>query len=104
MHVHTVTYDYTHTHTHLHLHIHLRYLVSVGCIKPLCNMLTVQDSRVVQITIEGLENILKVGQTEAAKNNGVNPFSVLIEEAYGRLLRLGFGLDLGLGLGVGLGL
>ena len=58
-----------------------RYLVSIGCIKPLCDILTVQDPRIVLVTLEGLENILKVGQIDA--KNGVNPYSVMIEEAYG---------------------
>ena len=44
-------------------------------------MLTVQDSRIVIITLEGLENVLKVGQNDA--KGGVNPYSLLIEEAYG---------------------
>jgi importin subunit alpha-2 len=61
----------------------IKYLVSVGCIKPLCDMLTVQDSRIVTITLEGLENILRVGQKDAPNNGGVNPYSLLIEEAYG---------------------
>ena len=55
--------------------------MSIGCIKPLCDILTVQDPRIVLVTLEGLENILKVGQIDA--KNGVNPYSVLIEEAYG---------------------
>ena len=37
----------------------------------------------VMITLEGLENILKVGQQDAM--DSVNPFAVLIEEAYGML-------------------
>ena len=60
-----------------------RYLVSIGGIKPLCDMLGVQDPRVIQITLEGLENILKVGQLDVEKNGGVNPFAVLVEEAFG---------------------
>ncbi|CAI8042619.1 Importin subunit alpha-7 [Geodia barretti] len=59
----------------------IRYLASIGCIKPLCDMLTVQDSRIVTITLEGLENFLKVGQIDAG--GAVNPYSLLIEEAYG---------------------
>ena len=55
--------------------------MSIGCIKPLCDILTVQDPRIVLVTLEGLENILKVGQIDA--KNGVNPYSVMIEEAYG---------------------
>ena len=46
-------------------------------------MLTVQDPKIVLVTLEGLENILKVGQQDMGRNDGVNPFSVLIEEAYG---------------------
>lgn len=55
-------------------------MASVGCIKPLCDLLTVQDARVVVVILEGLENILRVG----SKGRGVNPFVVQIEEAYGR--------------------
>ena len=35
----------------------------------------------VMITLEGLENILKVGQQDEV--DSVNPFAVMIEEAYG---------------------
>lgn len=61
-----------------------RYLVSMGCIKPLCDLLTVQDSRMIIVTLEGLENILRVGNKDVV--SGVNSFSVLIEEAYGMLI------------------
>lgn len=44
-------------------------------------MLTVQDSRLVVVTLEGLENILKVGNNNLVQ--GVNPFGMKIEEAYG---------------------
>lgn len=64
-------------------HQQIRYLVSIGCIKPLCDMLGVPDPRVIQITLEGLENILKVGQLDVEKNGGINPFAVLIEETFG---------------------
>ena len=47
-------------------------------------MLTVQDARIVTITLEGLENILRVGQKDST-NGGVNPYSILVEEAYGEL-------------------
>ena len=76
----------THTHTspstaHTHTCIH-RYLVNIGCIKPLCDMLTVQDPRVVLVTLEGLENILRVGKSDAG-NGKANSFAHLVEEAYG---------------------
>uniref|UniRef100_A0A2K6FAD9 Karyopherin subunit alpha 5 n=1 Tax=Propithecus coquereli TaxID=379532 RepID=A0A2K6FAD9_PROCO len=37
----------------------IRYLVALGCIKPLCDLLTVMDSKIVQVALNGLENILR---------------------------------------------
>ncbi|KAA8586131.1 hypothetical protein FQN60_007700 [Etheostoma spectabile] len=62
------------------------YLVNLGCIKPLCDLLTVMDSKIVQVALNGLENILRLGEQEAKQENtgsGVNPYCSLIEEAYG---------------------
>lgn len=42
----------------------IKYLVSQGAIEPLCNLLTAQDVRIVGVALEGLENILRVGQKE----------------------------------------
>ena len=38
----------------------IRGLVDAGCIKPLCDTLTVNDTRIIIVALEGLENILKV--------------------------------------------
>ncbi|ERE75300.1 importin subunit alpha-1-like protein [Cricetulus griseus] len=60
------------------------YLVELGCIKPLCDLLTVMDSKIVQVALNGLENILRLGEQEAKRNgSGINPYCALIEEAYG---------------------
>ncbi|MEE6484145.1 hypothetical protein FKM82_013767 [Ascaphus truei] len=62
----------------------IRYLVNLGCIKPLCDLLTVMDSKIVQVALNGLENILRLGEQEAKQGgNGINPYCGLIEEAYG---------------------
>ncbi|XP_015204139.1 importin subunit alpha-7 isoform X1 [Lepisosteus oculatus] len=62
----------------------IRYLVNLGCIKPLCDLLTVMDSKIVQVALNGLENILRLGEQEAKQNGtGINPYCGLIEEAYG---------------------
>uniref|UniRef100_A0A8B9KWN0 Importin subunit alpha n=1 Tax=Astyanax mexicanus TaxID=7994 RepID=A0A8B9KWN0_ASTMX len=62
----------------------IRYLVNLGCIKPLCDLLTVMDSKIVQVALNGLENILRLGEQEARQNgSGINPYCSLIEEAYG---------------------
>lgn len=61
-----------------------RYLVELGCIKPLCDLLTVMDSKIVQVALNGLENILRLGEQESKRSgSGINPYCALIEEAYG---------------------
>lgn len=68
----------------------IKYLVSVGCIPPMCDLLTVMESNIVQVALNGLENILKSGEQCYQKPN---PYAVLIEECYGmteEVLFLGF--------------
>ncbi|KAF7146400.1 hypothetical protein RHSIM_Rhsim04G0232100 [Rhododendron simsii] len=66
-------------------HEQVKYLVSQGCIKPLCDLLVCPDPRIIIVCLEGLENILKVGEVE--KNVGstgdVNYYAQLIDEADG---------------------
>ncbi|XP_048230471.1 importin subunit alpha [Ricinus communis] len=66
-------------------HEQIKYLVSQGCIKPLCDLLICPDPRIVTVCLEGLENILKVG--EAEKNLGntgdANLYAQMIDEAEG---------------------
>eukprot|EP01018_Ginkgo_biloba_P025898 Gb_25500 [translate_table: standard] len=63
----------------------IKYLVTEGCIKPLCDLLTCPDSRIITVCLEGLENILRVGETEKEQGNteGVNMYARLIEDADG---------------------
>ncbi|XP_016372267.1 importin subunit alpha-6-like isoform X2 [Sinocyclocheilus rhinocerous] len=62
----------------------IRYLVSLNTIKPMCDLLTVMDSKIVQVALNGLENILRLGEQESKQNGiGINPYCSLIEEAYG---------------------
>jgi len=61
----------------------IRYLVQVGCIKPLCDLLTCSDARIITVALEGLENILKVGEKDAKQTGGINQYATLIEEAEG---------------------
>ena len=60
----------------------IKYLVSQGCIPPMCDLLTVQDPKIVQVALSGLENILRFGDQEA-KETGTNPYAVQVEECYG---------------------
>ncbi|XP_072996632.1 importin subunit alpha-1b-like [Typha latifolia] len=66
-------------------HDQIQYLVSQGCIKPLCDLLVCPDPRIVTVCLEGLENILKVGEAEKNKGNtgGVNQYAQMIDEAEG---------------------
>jgi importin subunit alpha-6/7 len=63
----------------------IRYLVDHGCIKPLCDLLTCPEVRIISVAMEGLENILKVGEqmAKAPGGAGVNPYASLIEDAEG---------------------
>ncbi|XP_078265204.1 importin subunit alpha-5 isoform X3 [Rhinoraja longicauda] len=62
----------------------IKYIVELGCVKPLCDLLTVMDAKIVQVSLNGLENILRLGEQEAKQNGtGINPYCALIEEAYG---------------------
>ncbi|KAF9619948.1 hypothetical protein IFM89_010564 [Coptis chinensis] len=63
----------------------IKYLVDRGCIRPLCDLLVCPDPRIVTVCLEGLENILKSGETEKnmGKNGGVNLYAQLVEDAEG---------------------
>lgn len=61
----------------------IRYLVSQGCIKPLCDLLKSTDNKIIQVALDGLENILKVGEADKETNNGVNQYALFVEEAGG---------------------
>ncbi|KAL1956426.1 hypothetical protein VTO42DRAFT_7312 [Malbranchea cinnamomea] len=65
----------------------IRYLVSQGCIKPLCDLLSCPDNKIIQVALDGLENILKVGEMDKESGQfgdaGVNRYALFIEEAGG---------------------
>lgn len=62
----------------------IRYLVAQGCIKPLCDLLSVADSKIIEVTLDSLENILKMGEMDKeARNSTVNENALYIEEAGG---------------------
>lgn len=59
--------------------------MSQGCIKPLCDLLVCPDPRIVTVCLEGLENILKIGEAEKNQGTteGVNIYAQMIEDAEG---------------------
>lgn len=62
----------------------IRYLVSQGCIKPLCDLLAVADSKIIEVTLDLLMNILKVGEMDKdLRHAATNEYAIYIEEAGG---------------------
>ena len=63
----------------------VRYLVSQGCIKPLCDLLKCMDNKIIQVALDGLENILKIGEQdkEALGPGATNQYAMYIEECGG---------------------
>lgn len=56
-----------------------------GCIKPLCDLLICPDPRIVTVCLEGLENILKIGEAdkENGQNGGINIYAQMIDDCEG---------------------
>lgn len=46
----------------------------------MCELLTVMDPKIIQVALNGLENILKSGEQQ---NTKPNPYAVFVEECYG---------------------
>lgn len=63
-------------------HQQIKYLVSCGCIKPLCDLINCSDARIVTVALEGLENILKVGEADRT-DEAPNLFAQYVDEADG---------------------
>jgi len=60
---------------------HTHFLVNKGILPPLCDILSCNDPRVVLVTLEGLDNILRLGQEES--DDGENRYCDIIEECGG---------------------
>jgi len=61
----------------------IKLMVEQGCVPPLCEMLKVADPKIVMVVLEGLENILKMGDTEASQTSQPNMMAIIINEAGG---------------------
>ena len=61
-----------------------RYLINNNCIFPLCDLLGAQDTRIITVALNGLENILRLGKLEM-KETGINQYAILIEECKGEV-------------------
>ncbi|XP_039001887.1 importin subunit alpha-1-like [Hibiscus syriacus] len=59
------------------------FLVSQGCIKPLCDLLNCRDLNIIKVCLEGLENIQKAGEADKTKGTTgrMNPYAQMISDA-----------------------
>lgn len=62
----------------------VEYLVECGCIKPMVDLMGVQDTKIIGVSLECLENILKVGKMKQQEQGlPENPFATMIEQCEG---------------------
>uniref|UniRef100_A0A646QFF3 Importin subunit alpha n=1 Tax=Hemiscolopendra marginata TaxID=943146 RepID=A0A646QFF3_9MYRI len=61
----------------------IRFLVAQGCIPPLCDLLSVMDAKIVQVALNGLDNILRLGEQDVKAHGGTNPYALMIEDCSG---------------------
>jgi importin subunit alpha-1 len=61
----------------------IRTLVGQAVIPALCGLFECGDSKIVMVALEGVDNILKVGQKDVVQLGGDNPFSDYVEECGG---------------------
>lgn len=61
----------------------IRFLVELNVISPLCDLLSIPDTKVVEVALNGLDNILKLGQHDSRLNGTPNPYALKIEECGG---------------------
>jgi len=59
------------------------YLVTLGVIPSLCDLLTLNNVKVILVALEGLENILKLGENDKAQTQGKNLYAIKVEECGG---------------------
>lgn len=62
------------------------YLVQVGAIQALCGLLHVLDNKMIQVALNGLENIMKAGQAQVGMEGfegATNKYAVIVEECGG---------------------
>ena len=66
----------------------IRYLVNQGCIKPLCDLLTMADNGIIQVALDGLSNILEVGEMDKASTGpgAANRYATRVEESGGMIM------------------
>ncbi|GAB5590268.1 Importin subunit alpha-1 [Umbelopsis nana] len=62
----------------------IKYLASQGCIKPLCDILNSMDNKIILVALDGIDNILRVGDMDRGNTDeGINMYALMVEECGG---------------------
>jgi len=61
----------------------VKFLVEQSVIPPLCEMFKCQDPKIIMVALEGIDNILKVGQKEANAMGASNRYVAFVEACHG---------------------
>ncbi|XP_038076104.1 importin subunit alpha-7-like [Patiria miniata] len=62
----------------------IRFIVEHNCIPPLCELLNVMDAKIVHVALNGLENILKLGDQDVKNNlTQQNQYALVVEHCQG---------------------
>ncbi|XP_039256969.2 importin subunit alpha-6-like [Styela clava] len=62
----------------------IRHLIKLGCISPLCDLLSIQEPKILLVALSGLDNILRLGTLDAQNHeDNHNPYALMMEECRG---------------------
>ena len=72
----------------LFLNFSLRYVASLEALKPLSDLLSVDDPKIIIVSLTAIDNILRIGEqiVKEAQNSIVNPYALQIEECFGEYI------------------
>jgi importin subunit alpha-1 len=59
----------------------IRHIVDSGCVRPMIELFTAPDPKIVMVALDGIENILLVGAK--VSKDGTNPYAPIVEENEG---------------------
>lgn len=59
----------------------IEYLITNGCLRPLIELLTVSDTKILVLVLDTLDNLLRIGKNQQEQNGlADNPIAVLVEQ------------------------
>jgi importin subunit alpha-2 len=59
------------------------YIAGQDAIPPLCDLLSMMDSKIILVALSGIENILRTGEAVVKEYGGQNVYALQVEECFG---------------------